>query len=554
MIDVDNISVIYKSGDSQIPALSSLSLNIEDRAYISILGPNGSGKSTFIKALCGLVPLADGSIEICGIKMLPGAFAEKLFGKVGVVFQEPSGQFLMPTVRKEIESPLQNLGLDYPEQQRRFDEVVEKFQLKNLLEISPENLSPGQMQIVNLAVAFSIGSEILLFDEPTTFLDLKFRKLFLEYVRQINNEGRTVVHVTQYPDEALHSKKTLIMDSGTFVAEGEPFGILSDEELLKRYKLRPPSEIQFKKCFGFDFADNARTAEFIGSLKKDHILQSPPLSKSRSIISANNLSFSYPESGFSIQIDELNLYEDRVAGLIGPSGSGKSTLALLLAGILKPQKGIIKYEDERITDLSEFRKIIGLSWQMPDPVLIGPTVKDDLLLDPNNHGKNNINVELLLENVGLAGFGDRIVDTLSGGEKRKLSLASVLAARPEYLILDEPAAFLDPVSQIELKNIIMGILNNVKGALIISHDLLFLSDLADRIIGLKNGRIAFDLPAEKFYSDPEYSRAVDLEPDKMIEFRNTIAKSGLEILCNSLNPATIRGFLQNSSLNSDDFS
>ncbi len=554
MIDVNNISVTYKSGERQIPALTCLSLNVEDGAYISILGPNGSGKTTLVKALCGLAPLVEGNIEICGIKLLPGIFAKELFGKVGVVFQEPSGQFLMPTVRKEIESPLQNLGLSYLEQQKKLDEVVERFQLKNMLEISPENLSPGQMQIVNLAGAFSIGSEILLFDEPTTFLDLKFRKLFLEYAQQINNDGRTIVHVTQYPDEALLSKKTLIMDSSTIVAAGEPYSILSNDEMLKRYKLCSPREIQFKKCFGFDFDDDAKTAEFIGSLRKSRIPESAPVSEAGSIISANELSFSYPESGFSIQIDELHLYKNRVTGLIGPSGSGKSTLALLLAGILKPQKGIIQYEDESITDLSEFRKIIGLSWQMPDPVLIGPTVRDDLLLKPKNGDKNKMNAELLLENAGLRGFGDRIVDTLSGGEKRKLSLASVLAADPEYLILDEPAAFLDPVSQMELKKIIMGILPNLKGALIISHDLLFLSDLADRIIGLKNGKIALDLPAEKFYSDPGYSRAIDLEVDRMIEFRNKLAESGLELSCKSLNPETIRGFLENTRLHSDDFS
>ncbi|UCC78372.1 MAG: ATP-binding cassette domain-containing protein [Candidatus Zixiibacteriota bacterium] len=527
---------------------------MEDGAYISILGPNGSGKSTLVKALCGLVPLVEGNIEICGKKLLPGVFVKELFGKVGVVFQEPSGQFLMPTVRKEIESPLQNLGLDYGQQQKRFDEVVERFELNNILEISPENLSPGQMQIVNLAVAFSVGSEILLLDEPTTFLDLKFRKLFLEYAQQINNDRRTIIHVTQYPDESLLSKKTLIMDSGTIVDEGESYSVLSDDEMLKRYKLCSPREIQFRKCFGFDFYDDAKTAEFIGSLKKSRIPESAPVSETKSIISANDLSFSYPQSNFSIRIDELHLYKDRVTGLIGPSGSGKSTLALLLAGILKPQKGIIGYEEERITNLGAFRKIIGLSWQMPDPVLIGPTVKDDLLLNPKNHDKNKVDAELLLENAGLRGFGDRIVDTLSGGEKRKLSLASVLAAGPEYLILDEPAAFLDPVSQMELKKIIMGILHNLKGALIISHDLLFLSDLADRIIGLKNGRIAFDLPAEKFFSGPEYSRVIDLEADRMIEFRNKLAESGLELSCKSLNPETIRGFLDNSAINSDDFS
>jgi len=553
VIEINNISVSYKSGDKKIPALSSVNLNIEKGEYFSILGPNGSGKSTLVKAVCGLVPLSDGFIKINGNKVVRGEFSKTLFGRVGVVFQEPSGQFLMPSVRKEIESPLQNLGLNYLDQQKRFDEVVERFELKNMLEISPEYLSPGQMQIVNLAVAFSIGSDILILDEPTTFLDLKFRKLFLEYVQEINNEGQTVIHVTQYPDEALFSKKTAVMNSGRFVATGDPYAILSDEELLERCRLSSPREIEFRKQFGFAFNDAEKINEFFGASGKKKSSSSVRPIENKTVLSAIDLSFSYPDGRFSLDIDELHLYENQIAGLIGLSGSGKSTLALLLAGIIKPQKGEIKYLDKEIRDLDEYRKIIGLSWQMPDPVLIGPTVDDDLQLAFKNAGIKDAALESLLEDVGLAGFETRIVDTLSGGEKRKLSLASVMAAMPRYLILDEPAAFLDPEAQNELKNIIKNILKDIKGALIISHDLMFLSELVERIIGLKEGKIAFDLPVEKFLSYPSYSRAIGLDVDQMITFRNKIAEIGIELACDSLNPGTIRRFLKNLRINPDDF-
>ena len=172
MIEIDNISVTYKSGERKILALSSVNLTIEDGEFLSVLGPNGSGKSTLVKALCGLVEFDEGSIMINGSEVFPGKFSDTLFGKIGVVFQEPSGQFLMPSVRKEIEAVLENLGLDYPRQIERFEEIVDKFQLDRILHIPPDKLSPGQMQIVNLAVAFTVGSEVLILDEPTTFLDL----------------------------------------------------------------------------------------------------------------------------------------------------------------------------------------------------------------------------------------------------------------------------------------------------------------------------------------------------------------------------------------------
>jgi energy-coupling factor transport system ATP-binding protein len=468
VIEIENISVTYKSGELRIPALSSVNLKIEKGEYLSILGPNGSGKSTLVKALCGLVTLDNGSIKINGAEISAGQFSNRLFGKVGVVFQEPSGQFLMPSVKREIESVLENLGLEYALQQERFNDIISEFELQKLLNVAPQNLSPGQMQIINLAVAFITGSDLLILDEPTTFLDLKYRKLFLDYICGINDSGRTIIHVTQYTDEALHSGSACVMDSGSIAARGEPYRVLSDDILLKRSRLSVPVGIEFKTRFGFDFVDSEKSNGFISGLNGIKTETDIDPAENKTVISVENLSFSYPETGFSLSVDRLNLYENQIAGLVGPSGSGKSTLALLLAGILNPLMGAIEYNDKE-KYRNGFKKFVGLSWQMPDPVLIGPTVREDLQLAFINPGQGDRILESLLEKTGLAGFDDRIVDTLSGGEKRKLSLASVLAAEPDYLILDEPAAFLDPVSQKELRELIREISRSVKGALIIGQ-------------------------------------------------------------------------------------
>lgn len=553
MIEIKNISVIYKSGERKIPALSSVSLTIEDGEFLSVLGSNGSGKSTLVKALCGLVEFDEGDILIDGTEVIPGKFSETLFGKIGVVFQEPSGQFLMPSVRKEIEAVLENLGLDYPRQVKRFDEVVNKFQLNRILHIPPDKLSPGQMQIVNLAVAFTVGSEVLILDEPTTFLDLNMRRLFLDHIRRINHEGRTVIHVTQYTEEALRSQKTCLLNSGAVVAVGESRDILSDEKLLEPCRLSFPVGIEFENQFGFGIEDREELIRFASGMKQNRVVRNVGKTKKKTFISADDLSYSYTESGFSLKIDKLHLYENRVVGLVGAAGSGKSTLALLLAGIIKPHGGGIKYHN-KIPIGGRSSKLVGLSWQMPDPVLIGPTVEDDLRLTLSKLGETDAHPETLLEMTGLKGFEDRIVDTLSGGEKRKLSLASVLAARPGYLILDEPAAFLDPVSQEELKQVIKNILPKLKGALIIGHDLVFLSELVDRIIGIEGGAIAFDLSAPEFFSNAEYSRDIGLGEDPMISFRQTLLESGIELPISSLKPAEIMRYLKKSSLLADDFS
>ena len=253
-------------------------------------------------------------------------------------------------------------------------------------------------------------------------------------------------------------------------------------------------------------------------------------------------------------MDEFRLNENQITGLVGPSGSGKSTLALLLSGVMRSPDSKTEYLGRMVDDFRRYREKIGISWQMPEPVLIGPTVKDDLLLNLKEKSQDNMNYEALLESVGLAEFGDRVVDTLSGGEKRKLSLATLLAGNPEYLILDEPAAFLDPISQNEIKKLLKKLLANLKGALIISHDLVFLSDLAERIIGLRDGEISVDVPAAEFFSSPEHSRAIDLDTDMMIDFRGKIADCGVVLRSNSLRPEIIKAGLDSWTGNQDNFS
>lgn len=558
MVEINNVTVNYKSGGKTIPALNSINLKIESGDYMSVLGPNGSGKSTFVKALCGLTPLFSGTIIIDGEEVVYGKFGEKLFVKIGVVFQEPSGQFLMPTVRKEIYTVLQNLGLSREDQKQRFGSIVEEFSLDNILDNSPERLSAGQMQLVNLACALATSPDLLILDEPTTYLDLNHREALLNKLDELHKKDLTIIHVTQYPDEAMRSEKTCIIESGKIVAVGNPSEVLADEELLKKNRLSMPRELTCRKLFDINIRDKKSIEKFIGGLnrKSGGVEEKNPAGENEKIFSIENLSFAYKTGSFTAEIKQLDLYKDQIVGLVGTTGSGKSTLALLLAGILKPDSGRINYRAKDILKYKprEFRKLVGLSWQMPEPVLIGPTVGDDLQLTYKSQGIKNIDMEKELLKIGLTGFEDRIVDTLSGGEKRKLSLASAMSLRPEYLILDEPAAFLDPVSQLDLLTIIREAVKNGCGALIIGHDLSFLSELTDRIIGLKEGRIVFDLPADRFFSNSEYCEKLGIGGDPIISFKNRLLNSGIDPGSVSLNPEILAVSMKNSCAWENDFS
>lgn len=552
MIKINNITVKYRRVDVN-PAISSLDLHLRRGEYLSILGPNGSGKSTLIKAICGMIDLAGGDILVDDKQVRPGRFGDDLFGIVAAVFQEPGGQFLMPDVKTEIIAVLQNLGLPRKKQNEIFDAVVSRFSLELLLDSNPQYLSGGQMQIVNLACATAVSPKILLLDEPTTFLDPGYRDRVLDLVDELKNEGMAVIHVTQYPGEALRGDRAVIMSSGSIVVSGVPEKILADEKSLRKYRLTVPSRLVCEQTLGIDLTDSksidsfCTTIQFTNDLSGD-ILAGKSDAGNR-LFNAEKLEFSYPDSSFRLDINNLTLYPGVITGIVGPAGSGKSTLAFLLAGLLKPHNGEVRIDGISISEygLKELRKKIGISWQMPEAVLMGPTVADDMNSIIGNLGLPEADISAVLEKVNLSGFETRIVDSLSGGEKRKVSLAGTLIADPDVVILDEPAAFLDPYSQIELVEIVERLAKTGKAVLVIGHDLPFLAEITDRIIGLKSGNKVFDITAGDFFDDPGYLEMIDLPANPLIYLRRKLAASGLKLPKPSINPRYIAAEINRQS-------
>jgi len=534
MIEAKNIVVRYGSDAKVVEALNSVSLSVSEGEYVAILGANGSGKSTFLRALCGLAEFESGNVTILGKAAAFGSFSDTLFGHVGVVFQEPEGQFVMRDVGTEIEMQLQNLGIPHNEQKTRFERIAEEFELHDLLKRKPEKLSGGQMQLVNLACALASGARLLILDEPTTFLDQTWRHRFLSLLDKLHQDGLTIVHITQYPDEAERAKRICLFNGGKITFDGQPAVLFSNEKLLSRLRLTAPIRLQFARVFGFDAADTDRAVEFVQSLNSGPAEPTQPYYVGEAIITVTQMNYSYRTSGFGIGVESLRLHSNEMVGLVGPTGSGKSTLAFLLSGLLKPVEGIITINGRRVEDYkaSELRRAIGLSWQMADLAMIGPTVEDDVRFGLEDEA---IDIRGILELVGLGGFEGKIVDALSGGEKRKLSLASILAAGPSLLILDEPSAFLDPGSQADLIAILRKIAEQGHGIVIIGHDLHFISELADRILGMKDGRIIVDVSSSAFFSNPEYLEMLGLPPNHIVNFRKILASRGIILSSGTLN-------------------
>ncbi len=400
------------------------------------------------------------------------------------------------------------------------------------------------MQIVHLACAMALSPEVLLLDEPTTFLDCGYRRRLLDLMDMLNSGGLTIVHVTQYPAEAARADKTAVMNSGTISALGPPESILKNESLLTRNRLFVPAEYVFENLFGFHITDQKAADEYCsripGDIQRDQAAIAGFPNEDR-VLEVRDLRFNYPHGGFALEIDRLSLFRGSVTGIVGPAGSGKSTLAFLLAGLLKPSRGDILFDGELIFRFSpkKLRRMIGIGWQMPDAVLTGPAVSDDLNSIIENLGLTSVIISQVLQKVSLAGFENRIVDTLSGGEKRKVALAGTLLSDPEIIILDEPAAFLDPISQSELATIIQELAKSGKSIAVIAHDLPFLSEICSRIVALRSGRILFDVPAVDYFDDPSWSEKIDFPADPLVGFRRRLRNAGLRLDKPSLKPSYI---------------
>jgi energy-coupling factor transport system ATP-binding protein len=535
MITAKNITVRFNCPSGKITALDNLSLEVGRGEYTAVLGINGSGKSTFLRALCGLIPLDSGEIMIGGTRVVPGSFGVDFFGKVGVVFQEPESQFVMRDVRTEISAVLENLGLDYDRQLERLDRLVDRFGLRHLLEIKPEKLSGGQMQLVNLACAASNDPLLLLLDEPSTFLDQAWRLRLLELLDQLNQSGTTIIHITQYSDEAARARRVCLLDRGQFSFDGSPNDLFDNEELIQAHKISAPYRHLFKKYLGVEAGDYSGHRDFAENIQFEKKAEHNDEIPRRPIIEVSGLHFKYATGGFEVAVDALELYPRQIVGLVGPTGSGKSTLAFLISGLLTPKQGQVNISSHDTAETSSRSPDkIGISWQLADLAIIGPTVEDDIRFGPDTG--RFIDVKAILARVDLDGFEHRIVDTLSGGEKRRLSIGSALAPGPRYLILDEPSAFLDAASQANLIKIIRLLADGGRGILIIGHDLFFISELADRILGMKNGAVINDLPAAEFFSNSIYLEKLGIPINPGISFRQALAERGFKFPNGTLDP------------------
>jgi energy-coupling factor transporter ATP-binding protein EcfA2 len=436
LASVSGLSFAYPGAH---PALTEVSLELEEGEVVAVLGPSGSGKSTLVRALAGLVPhfhggRFEGRVEIGG-RDTRRARPSDLAGLVATVFQDPEDQVVFGRVEDEVAFGLENVGTAPAEIAQRTRDALAAVGSEHLLERRVPELSAGELQRVCLASALALRPELLLLDEPTSQLDPETADTFLELACAL---GCTVVMSEQRPAGPLRiCDRVLFLEGGRLLLDAR-----RDEALAWLERHRP----------GY-LPGEAATPE--------------PGPRGPVVCSLDGVSFAYRGGPPVLEQAGLELRRGEVVALAGPNGSGKTTLAKLAAGLLEPGSGTVELQG-RSAYLS----------QDPGRYLVRERVDEEVALGV---GGDLARACVALASVGLVGFEDRHPRDLSSGERERLALAAVLVTEPDLLILDEPTRGVDPERKSELARLVRAGAA-ARATLVVTHDLVFAAEVADRVV------------------------------------------------------------------------
>lgn len=465
MIKVTNVSFSYNNSSS--PLIDDLNCKISKGEHIALTGPNGSGKSTLGYLIAGIYTPDSGSIQINGLSTQDPDQKREIRKEIGYIFQDPGNQMVTTSVKRELVFGPENLSMPSQKIREQLEWAVNYFDLQSKLNSSPGELSGGEKEKVALASILTMNPQIIILDEPTAYLDFKGSNILWDLVEKLKRDtDLTIINVTQSLDELKAADRVFFLNKGNL-------GVFYPDQ---------------KKNFTTSF-DN-----YLQSAQLERLDFQKQESSYNAIIDVNSVDFSYDGSQVLNDIS-LKINESEQIGIVGRAGSGKSTLAHLITQLIEPDKGSIQTDGR-----------IGLVFQFPEKQFFEETVLKDVAFGPKNIGLENPR-EKAKKNLQMVAIRPHFFEKnpllLSGGEKRRVAIASILSLEPDILIFDEPTCGLDPYGIKTLVNIYKKLIEQGKSIITISHNLNFLNSVTGRIIGLKNGKIVYDGDKNSCFSDAE---------------------------------------------------
>ncbi|MDR1419641.1 MAG: ABC transporter ATP-binding protein [Treponema sp.] len=505
--------------------LHDINLDIAPGEKILIIGASGSGKSTLGRCLNGLIPFSyrgktSGSLFIGGRRAAAGNIFE-LSKQVGTVLQDSDSQFVGLTAGEDIAFSLENDAVAAEEMRERVAKAAAMVDMDRLLDSSPFELSGGQKQRTSLAGVMTGGAEILVFDEPLANLDPATGKTAIELIDEIHAEtGKTIIIIEHRLEDVLHRHidRIITVRDGRIAADTDSDHLLSSG-ILARNGIREPLYITALKYAGVNVRPELRPGR-IDTLDMD--AAGEPLRKwftgakkekrprsQKSILKIEHLSFSY-ESGREVLHDiSFDIGEGEMVSIIGRNGAGKSTLTRLLCGFETPSSGSIFFDGRDIRDqtIRERAEYIGLVMQNPNQMISETMIRDEVGLGLRLRGMGGAEKEervmRTLEICGLKPFAGWPVSALSFGQKKRVTVASILVLEPRILILDEPTAGQDYRHYSEFMDFLETLNRRGVTVILITHDMHLMLEYTPRAIVLSDGRLVSDAAASDILTNDE---------------------------------------------------
>ena len=556
IIKLDDVSFSY--GHEAQNALDHVSLAIEKGEFVGVIGPSGAGKSTLAAVMSGAIPhhytgqlfgatLVDDR-DTCEITLTD------ISRVVGSVLQDIDAQMVAPIVEDEMLFGLENFGIPHDQIEERISQTLTTVGISDLRHREIATLSVGQKQKVAIAAIIAMAPNVLVLDEPTAALDPASSTLVFDTLRQINREhGITVVVIEQ--KVALLSKycsRVLVMADGKLAFDGEPHQVFAHASELRQMGVDSPRVARIANslaevgllpsdqapCLNVSEAHQLISSLLADATSKDapadvpetspHIPAVPRGVNQEPVVELTDVTFAYPHGGASVSNLNMCVYPGELVGIIGQNGAGKTTLTKLLNGLLHPASGTVRMAGMNTADVptSAIAAKCATLFQNPDRQLCRDTVLDEVAFGLELHGVGTDEARQRAR-VAAERFGlplDESPFSLSRGQRQMVALASVVVLDPQVVLLDEPTSGLDYRECMTVMETVSEMAERGCAVIMVCHDMEVVSDFAQRLVVMADGRILERGDANRIFDDDALMRAAYVEPPQVVALSKELAR------------------------------
>ena len=543
MIELKDFSFQYKAQSE--PTLKNLNLTIYKGEKVLIVGPSGSGKSTIGQCLNGIIPniykgTSSGQFLIQGKEAFDLSIYEKSH-LVSTVLQDTDGQFIGLSVAEDLAFALENDMVELGTMKERVQSWAERLDLMNLLDHRPQDLSGGQKQRVSLAGVLIDESPILLFDEPLANLDPKSGQDIIDLIDQIHEEqGTTTIIIEHRLEDVLYRPvdRVILINQGQVLFNGRPDELLRTT-LLAENGIREPLYLTTLRQLGQDI-DQLEHLDRLEDIELTGVNRSIPeatftkTGEAEELLKLEQIRFAYQENHPILKNISLSIPKGQRLAIVGKNGAGKSTLAKAICGFITTEgQYTSRGEDIKQESVKERAERVGYVLQNPNQMISTNMIFDEVALGLRLRGVAEEDIKervyQVLKTCGLYEFRKWPISALSYGQKKRVTIASILVLGPEILVLDEPTAGQDQRNYTDIMEFLDSLQEKGHTIVMITHDMQLMLDYSDRALVVSDGQILADLSPAELFTHPDILQEANLKETSIFALANRLGMDPLAL-------------------------